>query len=60
MERLTHEDLADLRRKGISKEDLESGFPSMVTLIKKNEIDPSRMSRYDPVNDTFGQEVFDW
>jgi len=60
LERLTHEDLADLRRKGISREDLESGFPSMVTLIKKNEIDPSRKSRYDPVDDVFGQELFDW
>jgi acyl-CoA-binding protein len=60
MDRLSHADFAELRRKGISKEDIETGFPSMSTLIKKNEIDPSRTSRYDPVDDVFGKDVFDW
>jgi hypothetical protein len=60
MERLSHADFAELRRKGISKEDIETGFPSMSVLIKKNEIDLSRTSRYDPVDDVFGMDEFDW
>lgn len=60
MTRLSHSDLAEFRRKGISKEDLESGFPSMAVLIKKNEKDPSRTSRFDLKEDDFGMESFDW
>jgi len=60
MERVTHQDLAEFRRKGISREDLEAGFPSMAVLIKKNEIDLSKTSRYDPVDDVLGPEAFDW
>jgi len=59
-ERVTHQDLADLRRKGITQEDLEQGFPSMATLIKKNEIDPTRAGRYNPQDAPYGPEEYYW
>jgi len=57
--RLNAQDLGELRRRGISKEDLEEGFPTMEHLIKKNEIDHCRQERLQPMEVNYDSEYFD-